>query len=93
MEKIMLVKVSNFGDMLLSRPAGREAFLMAKAYVFNGVTSADDIVLDFNEIKVLTPSWADEFIAGIKTAYTNNLQYINTENPSVKASLKTVLEE
>jgi hypothetical protein len=89
----MVVKVSNFGDILISRPAGREAFLLAKAYVFNGVTPKDNIVLDFNEIKVLTPSWADEFIAGIKAAYTNNLQYINTENPSVKASLKTVLEE
>jgi hypothetical protein len=89
----MLVKVSNFGDVLMSRPAGREAFLMAKAYVFNEVKPNDDIVLDFTEIKVLAPSWADEFITGIKTSYTNNLQYINTENPSVKASLRTILSE
>jgi hypothetical protein len=89
----MLVKISNFGDILMSRPAGREAFLMAKAYVFNEIKPNDDIVLDFNEIKVLAPSWADEFITGIKASYTNNLQYINTENPSVKASLKTVLAE
>jgi hypothetical protein len=89
----MLVKVSNFGDILMSHPAGREAFLMAKAYVFNDIKPNDDIILDFNEIKVLAPSWADEFITGIKSAYKNNLQYINTENPSVKASLKTVLEE
>jgi hypothetical protein len=89
----MLVKISNFGDILMSRPAGREAFLMAKAYVFNEVTPKDDIILDFNDIKVLAPSWADEFISGIKSTYTNNLQYVNTENPSVKASLKTVLEE
>jgi hypothetical protein len=87
----MLVKISNFGDILMSRPAGREAFLMAKAYVFNDIKPNDDIILDFSEIKVLAPSWADEFITGIKSAYTNNLQYINTENPSVKASLKTVL--
>jgi len=77
----------------MSRPAGREAFLMAKAYVFNEVKPNDDIVLDFTEIKVLAPSWADEFITGIKKSYTNNLQYINTENPSVKASLKTILSE
>jgi len=32
---IMVINISNFGDILLSRPAGREAFLMAKAYVFN----------------------------------------------------------
>ena len=50
------------------------------------------IILDFDEIKVLTPSWADEFITGIKLEFSNTLEYINTENPSVRATLKTVLE-
>jgi len=86
----MTVKISNFGDILMSRPAGREAFLMAKAYVFKGINN-DEIILDFNDVKVLAPSWADEFITGIKTEYKNALQCINTDNPSVKASLNTVL--
>jgi len=88
----MTVDINNFGDILLSRPAGREAFLMAKAYVFRGINENEDIILDFGKIKVLTPSWADEFITGIKSEYANTVQYLNTENPSVKASLKTVLE-
>ena len=87
----MTVKISNFGDVLMSRPAGREAFLMAKAYVFKEINN-DDIVLDFDSVKVLAPSWADEFITGIKSEYSNVIQYVNTDNPSVKASLKTVLE-
>ena len=87
----MVVPINNFGDILMSRPAGREAFSMAKAYVFKELKNEDEIILDFNGIKVLAPSWADEFISGIKSEYSNNLQYINTENPSVKASLKTVL--
>ena len=86
----MIVDINNFGDILLSRPAGREAFLMAKAYVFKEIKNNDDIILDFNKIKVLTPSWADEFISGIKSEYTNTVQYLNTENPSVKASLKAI---
>jgi Fe-S cluster assembly iron-binding protein IscA len=86
----MVININNFGDILLSRPAGREAFLMAKAYVFKEIKNNDDISLDFDKIKVLTPSWADEFITGIKTEYTNTVQYLNTENPSVKASLKTI---
>ena len=86
----MVVNINNFGDILLSRPAGREAFLMAKAYVFKEIKANDDIILDFNKIKVLTPSWADEFISGIKSEYTNTVQYLNTENPSVKASLKAI---
>ena len=88
----MLVNIGNFCDMLMSRPAGREAVLMAKAYVFRELKTQDDIILDFNEVKVLTPSWADEFITGIKSEYSNEIHYINTENPSVKASLKTVWE-
>ena len=88
----MVIPVNNFGDILMSRPAGREAFLMAKAYVFKGIKEDDEITLDFNGIKVLAPSWADEFISGVKSEYPNSVQYINTENPSVKASLKTVLE-
>ena len=49
-------------------------------------------ILDFDGIKVLAPSWADEFISGIKSEYSNSLQYINTENPSVKATLKAVID-
>jgi len=74
----------------MSRPAGREAFLMAKAYVFKEINN-DEIILDFNNVKVLAPSWADEFITGIKSEYQNTIQYINTDNPSVKASLNIVL--
>ena len=59
----MVLPIKNFGDILMSRTAGREASFMA-----------------------------EEFIFGIKSEYPNNLQYINTENPSVKASLKTVLK-
>jgi len=88
----MLVKISNFGDVLMSRPAGREAFLMAKAYVFNKTKRDEKIILDFDEVKVLAPSWADEFISGIKAECSDAIQYINTENPSVKASLKAVLQ-
>ena len=88
----MVIKESNFGDVLMSRPAGREAFLMAKAYVFKGLSTDEAIVLDFDGIKVLAPSWADEFLSGIKREYANPVQCINTQNPSVTASLKTVLE-
>jgi hypothetical protein len=88
----MLVDVSNFGSILMSRPAGKEAFLLAKAYAFKDIIKNDEIILDFAGIKVLAPSWADEFITGIKSEYSSNLQFINTDNPSVKASLKTVLE-
>ena len=86
----MVIAINNFGDILMSRPAGREAFLMAKAYVFKEIKENDDIILDFDGIKVLAPSWADEFITGLKKEYSNRVQYVNTENPSVKATLKVI---
>ena len=89
----MVVDIKNFGEILMSRPSGREAFLMAKAYVFNNIMESEEIALDFNEVKVLAPSWADEFISGIKLEYSNKIVYLNTENPSVKASLDTILEQ
>jgi len=86
----MVIKISNFGDILMSRPSGREDFLKAKAYILNEIKPNDEIVLDFDQVKVLAPSWADEFITGIKAVYQNKIQFINTDNPSVKASLKFI---
>lgn len=64
---------------------------MAKAYILKDIAPSEEIILDFDKIKVMTPSWLDEFITGIKSEFSNGLKYINIENPSVKASLKTVL--
>lgn len=88
----MVVDMSSFGEMLMSRPAGREAFLGASAYLFDGLKDGDTVSLDFENVKVLAPSWADEFITGLKTKFNVNLEYLHTENQSVSASLKTVLE-
>ena len=88
----MVVDMSSFGEMLMSRPAGREAVMGAFAYIFDGIKDDETISLDFSKVKMLAPSWADEFITGLKTKLNNKIDYLNTENPSVKASLKTVLE-
>ncbi len=87
----MNIFINKFGDVLVSRPAGKEAFLMAKSYLFDSLKKDEPINLDFNNVKVLTPSWADEFITGIKNNYKNEINYLNTQNESVSASLRTVL--
>ncbi len=84
----MTVHVSDFGDVLVSRPAGREAFLGAKAYLFSDSDANTEFVLDFEGVKVLTPSWADEFIQGIKKTYSDHISYVNTANESVSAVLE-----
>lgn len=87
----MVVDMSSFGEILMSRPAGREAIMGASAYIFDDVKSDESISLDFKNVKMLAPSWADEFITGLKTLLNNKISFFNTDNPSVKASLKTVL--
>ena len=87
----MNVEMEKIGEVLMSHPAGREAFLMARAYVFDSLKPEETISLDFSNVKVLAPSWADEFITGIKSNYKNNIEYVNTDNETVMASLKAVL--
>jgi hypothetical protein len=89
----MVVKIRNFGDVLMSRPAGREAFLLSRAYVFREKKPEEDIVLDFSGIKVMTPSWLDEFVQGIKSEYHCGLSYQHTENPTVTRTLNTIGDE
>lgn len=87
----MKIKLAKFGDVLISRPAGREAFLAMSAYLTGGIQKDEEIIIDFAGIKVLTPSWADEVITKLAENF-NNIKLINTDNPTVKATLKTLRE-
>ena len=86
----MILDIHNFGEILMSRPAGKEAFSMAKAYILGTPDKDETISLDFKGVKVLAPSWADEFITNLKSAFPNPSEYLNTENESVSRSLKYV---
>ncbi|MBR5095879.1 MAG: STAS-like domain-containing protein [Treponema sp.] len=86
----MTLTIHNFGDVLMSRPAGKEAFLMAKAYILGQPAPDEKISLDFSDVKVLAPSWADEFITNLKSTYPNQIEFINTDNETVTESLKWV---
>lgn len=87
----MKIELKKFGEMLISRPAGKEAFLSTRAYLLSKVNPNEEIVIDFDGVKVLAPSWADEFITQIKEQYTTNkLVFINDTNPSVKETLAII---
>ncbi|TSC93128.1 MAG: Uncharacterized protein CEN89_243 [Candidatus Berkelbacteria bacterium Licking1014_7] len=81
----MTIKLKQFGEMLISRPAGREAFLAAQAYTLP--KENEKITIDFNGVLVLSPSWADEFLTPLKEKY-KKVEYLNTQNASVKATLE-----
>lgn len=87
----MRIEIKKFGEMLVSRPAGREAFLAMSAYLTKGVNKDEEIELDFSGVKVLTPSWADEVVTKISEEF-KNVKLLNTENATVQATLKTLRE-
>ena len=75
--------------MLISRPAGREAYLSAKAYLLS--ENPKNIEFDFEGVKVLSPSWIDEFILLLKNDYPETkISFTKSNNPSVISSLKLI---
>lgn len=80
-----------FGKILNSRPAGREAALRAKQ-IINGVDDSEEITLDFSQVEVLTPSFADEFTKGLKEIYPNKKIRLEgfTDNPLTKDTLTSL---
>lgn len=86
-----IIDLRKFGNMLISRPAGRDAWLGAQAYILPKSTR-EKIILDFSGVDVLSPSWADEFITKlIERQGKRRVEFRNTENPSVQVTLEVLL--
>lgn len=85
----MIIQIKKFGKFLNSRPVAKEAVLRVKQIV-NG--STEDLVLDLDEVIVLTPSFADELINGIKEKYPGKkLEFINyKKNEAIVNTLKGI---
>lgn len=87
----MRIEIKKFGTILSSRPAGKEAWLVAKAYIVPDIK--DEVVeVDFSGVQVFTPSWADEFLTPLKNIFGDKVQYLPCSNPTVKSTLE-ILEE
>jgi len=84
----MVINASKYGTLLISRPAGREAYLVTKAYLLS--QPVDVIEVDFSGVQVATPSWMDEFLTPLRQEFGNKVQLSHTDNPSVKASLEMI---
>lgn len=85
----MKIELKKFGTVLTSRPAGKEAYLAAKAYSLpkNG---KEKIEVDFSGVEVLAPSWADEFITPLFSEYPGRIVLLPSSNASVIATLEII---
>ncbi len=86
----MKIELKKFGNILMSRPAGREAFLVMRAY-FKPTHPEEKIELDFDGVDVVAPSWLDEVLTGLKELYgESQVICLPSSNPTVEESLKAI---
>ncbi len=85
----MKIELKKFGNILNSRPAGREAALVIKAYI--SPDSEEKIELDFSGVLSVGPSWLDEVLSFLRNEYgRERVVCLPTSNPSVHESLKVI---
>ena len=90
MEIVMIIAMSTIGIVLDSRPAGREALLAIRPRLQN----EQDLILDFTGVKVLTPSFADEFVTSLIREEGHTVRLIHTQdNITVRKTLAFLQEE
>lgn len=82
----MIINLNKFGTTLVSRPSGKEAWLAFQSSL-NGIAENEEVIVDFDGVIVLTPSWADEFLTPLFNRFGRRVRLQNTENPSVNATL------
>lgn len=84
--RIALVK---FGEILTSRPAGRESGLAIKAY--QKPKAGENIELDFEGVLSVGPSWLGEVLSILYEEYgKSRVICLPSDNPSVIESLKVL---
>jgi hypothetical protein len=89
-EVVVIIPVRKFGEILISRPAGREAALIMTSSFRPG--EGEPIELDFAGVKVVAPSWLDEVLTALRALYGDRVLCLPTDNTSVIESLKTLEE-
>lgn len=87
----MRIEIKKFGDVLVSRQSGREAY-SAFLPTLKNIKEEETVLVDFSGVNVLSPSWADEFLTPLLERFGRNLKIIPSQNSSVKLTIKTIEE-
>ncbi|MBU4350811.1 DUF4325 domain-containing protein [Candidatus Parcubacteria bacterium] len=87
----MIIELKKFGTTLISRQTGREAF-SAFSPILKSLRNDENIEVNFDGVITFSPSWGDEFLTPLLDKYGSRLVLMNTNNPSVRATLE-ILEK
>ncbi len=83
-----IIQLKKFGSVLISRPAGLEAFNAIRPQL-----SPDaPIQIDFDQVLTVTPSWLDEFLTHLADYNGGRVELLPTKNASVLAALPVLGE-
>jgi hypothetical protein len=85
----MIVEIKKFGEILTSRPLGKEA-LAAFLPNINKDSEQEKVYINFDGIDVFSPSWRDEFLTPLLQRFGDNLVLQKSSNSSVQASIETL---
>ena len=83
----MTIFLKKFGTTLNGRQFGKESFA-AFEFSLRNIKSDEEIIVDFEGVITFTPSWGDEFLSPLVDRFGDRLTLKNTDNPSVRATLK-----
>jgi hypothetical protein len=87
----MKIELKKFGNILNSRPAGKDAYSGFLSEL-SKVAESEIVEVDFAEVVSFAPSWGDEFLSPLLEKFGDRLKLTNTRNSSVVLTLK-FLEE
>ena len=87
----MKLQLGKFGETLISRELGSEAF-KAFATTLRELPGSEDLEIDFSGVLTLSPSWADEFLSPLLDQLNDRLVILHSDNLSVQATLKILQE-
>jgi len=82
----MKIYLNKFGTLLISRQAGREAFVAFQSQL-KTLKEDENLEMDFEGVTIFAPSWGDEFLTPLFKQFKDRLILKNTKNPSVVATL------
>jgi len=85
----MKIEIKKFGDVLVSRQAGREAFA-AFAPSLQNTQANEDVIVVFSGVNVLSPSWADEFLTPLLLRFGDKMILMPSQNPSIQLTIKNL---
>ena len=77
------IQLKKFGNVLVSRPAGQEAFNAMRPQLDPNLP----VQIDFDNVLTITPSWLDEFLTRLADFNQGKIELLPTTNASVIVAL------